>query len=340
VERFDHAGKYCLKVQGFSGQGGPDSVYRLRITPGVAPPPVLHPDLPSAWEERQFVRGLGRDRLRELAQRGGAAPAAGSPEVFHAASENAAEIPLMSAPGIVEGRIARPAEAHSIRLRVDKPQDLAIEIETPQATLPRFNPVVRLMEPGGREMATNVYTKLNNNGLYMMKMIESKVTVALRAPGEYRLQIRDITTGCGGDDFFYRILVRPQIPHIGKVDLEEDHLNLEAGASRPLNLRVDREEGFADYVAVSVDGLPAGVTAVTGAENPPEKPPLPNGGKLERYVAREQRVSVMLVAAGDAPLTALPAKARVTLRVVSQGRLQPPVTVREIPVMVIARRAS
>jgi hypothetical protein len=32
---------------------------------------------------------------------------------------------------------------------------------------------VRLIAPGGGEVVTNVYTKRNNNGLYMMKMIQA-----------------------------------------------------------------------------------------------------------------------------------------------------------------------
>ena len=69
--------------------------------------------------------------------------------------------------------------------------------------MPRFNPILRVLEPGGAEIVTNVHTKLNNNGLYMMKMIQAKTTVSLRNPGEYILEIRDITTDCSGDDFAY-----------------------------------------------------------------------------------------------------------------------------------------
>ena len=85
----------------------------------------------------------------------------------------------MSAPGIIQGTIRKPAEVHRIKLRVDKPQDLAFEIETPLATMPRFNPIMRILEPSGAEVVTDVHTKLNNNGLYMMKMIQAKTTVSL-----------------------------------------------------------------------------------------------------------------------------------------------------------------
>ena len=246
----------------------------------------------------------------------------------------------MTAPGVIEGRIDQPGVAHRIRLKIEKPQNLAIEIETPEATLPRFNPVVRVLEPGGHEIAGDVYTKLNNNGLYMMKMIEAKTTVSLHSPGEYTLQIRDITTDSAGPDFLYRVLVRPQVPHVGNVEVVEDHVNLAAGSSKPLTVLVDREEGFNGYVTVAVEGLPAGVTAVAALENPLDQPPLPNGGKLERYVARQQRTAMMLVASPDAAPTEMPARARVVVRVVGEGRMLDPIAVKEIPLMVVARRTS
>ena len=93
-----------------------------------------------------------------------------------------------------------------MELKIDSPSEIVLEVETPKATMPRFNPVVRLLDSGGNEMVTNVYTKLNNNGLYMMKMIQAKSTVSLRSPGRYRVEIRDITTDCAGEDFEYRVL--------------------------------------------------------------------------------------------------------------------------------------
>jgi hypothetical protein len=335
VHRFARGGRYCLKVEGFSGQGAADFAYGLRIRRGASPAPALRPELKVTWQEREFSRALAASHLEELARRGGAAPRLAPLETFRAGHEGVREVPVMTAPGIVEGQIQRPAEAHLIRLRVERPQDLAIEIETPRATLPRFNPVVRLMEPGGREIATNVYTKLNNNGLYMMKMIRAKITVSLSAPGDYTLQIRDITTSAAGPDFLYRLLARPQIPHVGKVEIVEDHVNVEAGGSAALTVLVDREENFGGYITVDVEGLPAGVRAVPALENPIEKPPLPNAGRLERYTAREQRTALMLVAAPTAPSSEAPSRARVVVRVLKEGRLLEPVSVDEIPVMVV-----
>lgn len=334
VTHFPHAGHYTLRVQGFEGQGGPDSVYQLRIAPGVTPPPVLHPAIQASWEERQFTRNLTERRMEDIGLRAALEPAAGTIEMFRAVAEGSSEIPVMTAPGIVEGRIDRPGKAHVIRLKIDKPQAIAIEVQTPNATLPRFNPVVRLISPDGREIATDVYTKLNNNGLYMMKMIEAKTTVNLKASGEYTIQVRDITTNCAGNDFLYRVLVRPQIPHVGKIELAEDHVNLETGASHPVVVMIDREEGFSDYVTLDFEGLPAGVRVLPALENYEEPPPLPNGGRRERYVAKQQRAAVMLVAENDAPLTAMPVRVRLVARLLHEGHPYAPIVAKEIWLMV------
>jgi hypothetical protein len=340
VHRFAKAGEYGVEVRSFSGEGGPDLVYALRIARGVGPAPNLHPDLAPEWQEREFTRALAKDRLPELQRRGGIPPEAKPVETFAAALEGSADVPSMTAPGVVEGRIAKPGETHVIKLKVAARQDLAFEVETPQATLPRFNPVVRLMEPGGREIATDVYTKLNNNGLYMMKMIESKIIVSLNAPGEYTMQIRDIATSGGGPDCQYRVLVRPQIPHVGAIAVNQEHINLEAGHTQSLTAVIDREEGFDGYVVLDVEGLPAGVTAVPALENPPETPPLPNGGKRERYFPRDQRAAVMLVAREDAPSSQTPVVVKLKVRVVSGGRVNDAIFVKEIPLMVTARGES
>lgn len=332
VHRFAKEGKYALQMRAFSGQGGPDYSYSLRIVEGETPAPALHPKPTSLFEERRFTRGLSPNWIAQLHERGLAEPPAQRPETFRSG--------LISIPAFVEGRIAKPAETHSFTVKIDKPQDLAIEIETPEATMPLFNPVVRLMDARGNEIVTNVYTKRNNNGLYMMKMIQAKSTVTLRSAGEYTLQIRDITTDRAGSSFLYRVLLRPQVPHIGKVVIADQPINLEPGKAKAVSVQVAREEEFKGFVAVSAGRLPAGVSVVTAMANPVDRPPLPNAGRLERYVGREQSAGIMLVAAPDAPLTELPVTVKVQVRPVVDGRVGNVIAEKEIPVMVVPKRPS
>ncbi len=335
---FQKAGRYCLKVQSSAGQGSPDAVYQVRILPGGSPAQALHPKLKeNSWEERQFTRGLEDDRHNQLARRGGVSIEPQPVETYRAVSLASHEPPpIMTLPGVVEGTVSHPAEAHRIKLRIEKPENLAIEIETSKATMPRFNPVILIFEPGGTEVATNVYTKRNNNGLYMMKMIQSKVTLALQAPGAYEMEIRDITTDRAGADFRYRVLVRRQIPHIGKLEVAEEKINLRRGVARDIAISVEREEGFNGLITFTVEGLPAGVTALPAAPAPSDKPPLPNGGKLERYVPILQNAALVFVAAPDAAVTDVPSKVRILARPVVNGKMGETIVVKELPLMVLS----
>ena len=342
VHTFREGGRYCLKVQSSSGQGGADAVYQLRISAEAEPAPAPRPKLSdNNWEERQFTRSLSLHRHADLNRRGALPEEADSTETFRASRVGSGEpLPVMRLPGVVEGTIAHPAEAHRLKLRVDKAENVAIEIETPEATMPRFNPVILLSEPGGAEVATNVYTKRNNNGLYMMKMIQPKVALALHAPGEYQLEIRDITTDRAGDDFKYRVRVRRQIPHVGKIDVAEDQINLRPGATREVNITVEREEGFSGLVAFAVEGLPDSVIGLPAAPKPIDKPPLPNGGKLERYTPIVQNSAIVLTAAPDAVAMRNAAKIRIVARPMANGKLGAPIVVKELPLMIVSEKGT
>lgn len=337
VHTFAEGGRYCLKVQSSTGQGSADSVYELRIVEGMIPAPVAHPKLKAnAWEERQFTRTLSPRRQEELALRGGLPAKSETVETYRVAgAAPGVDRAVMRLPAIVEGRITRPAEAHRIKLRIEKAENIAIEIETREATMPRFNPVILLFEPGGAEVATNVYTKRNNNGLYMMKMIQPKVALPIHAPGDYEMEIRDITSDRAGDDFLYRVLLRRQIPHAGKIEIPDEGINLRRGATHSMDINIEREEGFDGLLVFDAEGLPAGVTAAPAAPKPIERPPLPNGGKLERYTPGLQNAVLVFIAGPDAVIGTAPIPVRIVARPLVKGKLGEPIVVKELPMMIL-----
>jgi hypothetical protein len=283
---------------------------------------------------------LGTNRLEKLAARAGREDQPAPPEIFHPVREGSSQAPYITLPAIIEGRFGQPAETHVIRLRVDKAEDLAIEVETPKATRPRFNPVVRLLDATGSEVVTNVYNRVNNNSLQVMKMIEPKTVVSLRAPGEYTFQIHDIATDYVSDDFVYRLFVRRQIPHVGSVDVRPGQINLSPGGSKAVTVSIEREEGFTGLVTMRVKGLPTGVVGVPAMANVDDPPRLENAGKPERYLAKREVATVLLVAAQDAAATRMPVQARLEVSVVGRGgKPAPPILVKKIPVMVVERRS-
>lgn len=336
---FARAGRYGIRIEGFGGQGGPDAVYELRIAEGQHPLPDLRPNLRSAWTERELTRSFGDDWMKRLAERGDNA-AVEAPETYRAVPEGSKEIPVMKLPGMVEGVITQPGQTHVIRINVEKPQETVIEVETPEATTPIFTPVVRLLEPGGQEIVGNLYTRLNNNNFKMMKAVMAKTTFSLLAPGIHTLEIHELTTDHAGPAFRYRVLVRPQIPHLGRFIIQQEKISLERGATRPVSVRIEREEGYKGLVAVQLENLPPGVTSQLGLENPNDRPVLPNAGKTERYQPRVQPASLVVTAAPDAPLSDAPATVRVVARPVRDDGLGDPIATADLLLLVVDPRKT
>src|SRR5207253_5286403 len=134
VHKFEKAGRYFVRIEAFSGQGGPDYSYELKILPGEAP--QERSPASTSWEERGFSRSLSADRLNELAERGGRPPEQKSIETYRATAESTP--PAFRIPGALEGALAQPGEAHRARFHLDGPEDIAIEIQTPDAAPPIF----------------------------------------------------------------------------------------------------------------------------------------------------------------------------------------------------------
>jgi hypothetical protein len=336
VHRFERGGPYLVCVQAFAGQGSLNFVYQLRISEGRGDPPLLRALPKPGWLEHTFTRHFTADWLTVLRARGASAGAPEHLETFRAVKEPATSPPVMAVPGIVEGVISEPGETQRIAFSVKDEQDLVLEVETPDATTPLFNPVMRVLDSTGHEVVTNVYTQLNNCGAFMMKTIQPKTIASFHAAANYTLQIHDITTDKAGQSFAYRVLIRPRIPHVGKVELVEERVNLTPGTTRQVSLAIEREEDYNGLVALHVEGLPPGVQAVAGAEPEEEKPPLMNAGKADRYFPKSQKSVLVLVAAPDAPLTTLPQRARVVVRPIVEGKVSQPVASEVVPIMVVA----
>src|SRR5262249_20602457 len=91
----------------------------------------------------------------------------------------------------------------------------------------------------------------------------------LDADGEYTLRVRDLTSVHGSADHAYRVLVRPQVPHVGDTRPQPTGpVNLLPGARQRLTFTAPGNEDYAGTLALSVEGLPSGVKAFVGANGP------------------------------------------------------------------------
>ena len=381
--RFSRRGRYFLEVGALGGRGGPDYSYQLRIAPAdraAKVDAVRYPVNSShAWQERNFSRPLGANWLKDVRARtvlvtgdgrgatgaetlasrvsskGGAGgddqnPGRSIPSktlaTFVEQEPNDRPVPTgeaVSVPGVVEGAIDHPGDIDTFKIKIESGQQLVFEIETPGTEPPEFNPRLGIQDESGQQLATNVYKRVGKNLSHYLNTIEAKTLYSFRRGGEYYLQIRDITSRWGSPRFQYRILLRPQIPHLGVIRVRQDRINLAAGEARKLTLISEQEEGFEGEVVFALENLPEGVQVGPGAESETDKgPPIPLNGTpadayihKERFVPKSTKTTVMLVAAATAPVTRMPHLVRVSATPVVQGRPGVPFPVREIPLMVV-----
>ena len=355
--RFRKAGLYLVEVGAFLGNASAESPYQLRIGPAA----VSNQTATSDWRERAFNRELGvswiealwsrtlktRTPTREqVAGKGEASTFEGS--VAAPVDRGNTDLP---APALMEGRIERPGQVAHFKFTVQAGQRLAFEIETPNAPPPLFNPHLIVLDETGLELFTNVYKRIVRNDTFYQKTLERKTVYTFERAGEFTLQIRDITSRAAGSNFAYRVLIRPQIPHVGELRLLEharvaldgaigklsDHVNLKVGEAKKLSVTTAQEEGFAGEIAITAEGLPEGVRLLPATEVKPDAGPHRDEGQKERYVPKTEKATLILVAAANAPLTRMPQLIRVLAHAVVEGKLGPALLAGEIPLMVVPR---
>ena len=339
------------------------------VPPALAERAVSEHSRPETeWKERNFERKLGQAHLLRLRSRTVEPPQAPSvdgagkgkaPAANHsAAGDSSVPVPgsgllsdivgegssnnsftqavEVSLPALIEGSIEHPGDVDTFKFQVATGDRLAFEIETPESGTPQFNPRMSVFDSDGREFLTNVYKRISRNGQFYLKTVEPKTLYTFRLGGEHFLRIRDATSRYGEPGFRYRLLIRPQIPHVGDIRVLQDRLNLKPGQARKLTVTTAQEEGFEHDIAITLEGLPEGVQLLPGTQVEPDRGPPLDEGEKDRFVPKTETAILMLLAAGSAPATSMPRLVRVSARVVVDGKVGPRLGVKRIPVMVTA----
>ncbi len=389
THRFRNAGRYLVSMGSFLGEGNPDFVYLLRI--GTEPPDsstVLgqpaHPD-PADWLERDsgayaqhgaFHKPLEPDRLKLLAARS-AAPATGPGDaeaeletqgdtahdrvisLLEEQEPNDTEGPEVSTAVLLTGTIDPPGDVDTYRFRVKAGEGLAFEVETPKAAPPQFNPWIWVSGPDGEQVFNNIHFEYGGDGDDVSKSTERKTVFTFQQDGIYRLQIRDLTSRRGGSDLAYRLMIRPKIPHVGRVEYvlgvkgrrlgpTTDRVNLEPGQSKTFTVVCDLEEGFEGGVAVSAENLPSGVRVLPATPAPytdslllgayyfPMGLESGNIGDFTRFRPVRKGLTMAFVADADATATGTPQLVRLWAQPMSGDRTGARLPLGDVPIMTLS----
>ena len=263
----------------------------------------------------------------------------------------------ISIPGVVEGTIDRPGDIDHFRFEVISGQSLAFEIETPRLAPPQFNPWLKVLDSQGREVFDNVYKEYGGDGDDVNKNIERKTLHTFAESGRYYLQLRDLTQRAGGRNLAYRVLVRPQIPHLGRLEAHfdvisrgsqlinlKDHINLRAGMAKEFIVIGEYEEGFGGDVAFRVLNLPPGLEVLPAVPARWTEVLLrglqyrPIGIDLvdpKKYRAQRRPTTIVLYARPDAQPTRLPRLLEISARPVVQGKPGAWMVAGRIPLMIL-----
>ena len=356
---FTESGCYLVAVKSFVGRGGPGHDYQLKIsrcTTGCSGSfgRRAHPR-PGDWQERDsttlrqigsFRRKISDRRMQELRAR--------SAHISGQEEEPDGESPLRWFEGVIE----RPGDVDRFFFQVRAGEQLAFEIETPLAAPPRFNPWLKVIDPGGNEVVSNIYKEYGGNGLTPNRCVERKTIHTFDQAGEYILEVSDLTTRLGDDEFEYRVLLRPQVPHLGWTEMTlgvfsvasvlveaTDRLNLKVGKPRKLTVVYEREEGFEGDVIVDVENLPPGVRVLPSSpaswtqllvQGIQYRPPGVRLMDPESHRPLREAITVVLSAGPAARPTERLRFVEVQLRPVVSDTVGPPISAGRIPFMVLA----
>jgi hypothetical protein len=386
--QFTNDGMYFLQVSGLFGQGCPDCTYAVRVFASDRPAGfAAQEEKPREdWSERSLARNLTRDWITRVAGRSvqveratlGDSPTAAAKtatEQFREddfrPSSNVDSVPVLvesktgdasikpptvRLPAVIEGTVGTPGEVDSFRFTAQAGQKLAVEVECPEARPPYFNPRLGVVDSEDRELFSNAHRRLsmyNNNAepQVYLKPVEPKATFRFEREGEYQLQVRDITSRYGDASFRYRILLRPQIPHIGEIavlerdsgddmslpGIELNRLNIRREEPKKIVLVASYEEGFTGDLAFTFEGLPQDVRAYPATQFNEGRAPLEVTQNAEIVAPKRQKSTVVLIAGAEAPLTSEPRLIRLYCQPISNGKLGAKLLVREIPLMVVER---
>lgn len=204
----------------------------------------LHPaaDAPMGWQE-----------IRLLTKNGLSSPfpfqVSDLPESIETEPNNlAGEANPLRVPVTVNGRIASAKDVDYFKFKAPASRTLICEVTAQRFGSP-LDSVLVLQDAAGKILARNDDAE----------GADARIDYAFEKEKEYLLAVRDLL-GRGGEDFVYRLSIRPSDPDFA-VRFTPDTPRLHCGGKAVVRCEILRRAGFNGPVRIVCDELPAGVTA-------------------------------------------------------------------------------
>ena len=369
---FTQSGRYLVSVGNITNKGGAGHAYQLRISKSVSGnhskmrewTDLKQAHIPDffRWEERSFARKITTDRHNQLWARTGQLSKVFSNGKLvlkntdqvsigqkseklqwimdeEPKSSQQQAIPL-SLPTVIEGSINQPGDVDYFTFPVETEQGLAFEIETTKQMEPGLSLLLEVLDSKGQRVCSNIYRIVENNSAFWNKFLRSKTIFTFQKKGTYFLRLQDLTSRLGGEEFSYRVLVRSQVPHIGKITLGTlDHVNLVPGEAKKITVTIEKEEEFDHPVVLGFENLPSGVSALPSLIEEVKtsvRDAGPRGGlHKDRFFPQTQKLAFSLVAEKSVLPSAVPYKIRVVARGVVKDRPGMFLPVKDLHLMLI-----
>jgi hypothetical protein len=278
-------GDYLIKLHGLTFQGGPEHFYRLALR--------------EVSGEGSIARQATTSTVSSFSWPPQVLPATAALKESEPNNQGA-QAQQVTLPLDVTGNFAPAADVDTYEFTAKKGETWWIEVGSERLGLPTdpFVLVQRVVKDGGKETLTDVAElydiappmKVSTNGYsydgppYDAGSPDVLGKVEIKEDGTYRLQVRDLFGGTRNEPAnIYRLIVRKAAPDFtlaawavhftlrnGDRAAFSKPVALRAGASMAFEVATVRRDGFDGEIELSLDGLPAGVTA-TGLKIPAGK---------------------------------------------------------------------
>lgn len=159
----------------------------------------------------------------------------------------------ITVPAVLNGRIEEPGETDRWTIAAKKDQRFDFTLRTAHFGSP-LDAVLTILDAEGTQL-TQVASTPDNP-------IEPTTGFTVPADGAYVIEVRDCFDDRGGPEFAYRLKIdNPAVPQQDfRLNLPADALTVTRGGEAKMKVTVERLAGFTGDIALSVSGLPDGVT--------------------------------------------------------------------------------